>query len=105
VSKKLFSPKDERSGAGGRCLWLPATKHDLQEMEKRMADKVNELAARLDAVTAQLEKAKTEIVAKVDALVAALDNVELPADASAKLAELQAKAQELDDLNPDAPTQ
>lgn len=70
-----------------------------------MADKVNELAAKLDAVTAQLEKAKTEIVAKVDALVAALDNVELPADASTKLAELQAKAQELDDLNPDAPTQ
>lgn len=70
-----------------------------------MADKVNELAGKLDAVTAQLEKAKTEIVAKVDALVAALDNVELPAEASAKLAELQAKAQELDDLNPDAPAQ
>lgn len=80
---------------------MPATKQDLLRMEKNMAEKLNELAAKLAVVVTQLDKAKAEIVAKVDALVAALDGVELPADASARLAELQVKAQELDDLNPD----
>ena len=64
--------------------------------------KLNELAEQLNRITAQLEKARVEVVERVNALVAALEDVGLPAEAEAALEALKAKAQELDDLNPDA---
>lgn len=63
---------------------------------------VNELAMQLEAVNAQLTKAKDEIVAQVAALQEALQNVALPEAAETALAALTATAQALDDLNPDA---
>jgi len=62
---------------------------------------VNDLAASLDAVNAQLAKARDEIVAQVAALQEALQNVALPEAAETALANLAATAQALDDLNPD----
>ena len=64
---------------------------------------VNDLAAKIEAVNAQLEKAKNEIINHINALQDALANVELPADAEVALNNLMGAAQALDDLNPDAP--
>ena len=50
----------------------------------------------------QLNKAKDEIVAQVSALQVALEGVDLPQDALDALVALEATAQVLDDLNPDA---
>ncbi len=52
----------------------------------------------IEAVVAQLGKARDEIVAKIDALEAAVGNGE---DLSGPLAELRAVAQGLDDVVPD----
>lgn len=62
---------------------------------------VNELAAQLNQVNEQLNKAKVEIVAQVQALEGALQNVEIPAEAQDALNSIVATAQALDDLNPD----
>lgn len=64
---------------------------------------VTELAAKLQAVNAQLSKATTEIKDQVAVLQTALGNAELPAEAQAALDTLAATAQALDDLNPDEP--
>lgn len=64
---------------------------------------INDMAAEMGAISAQLEKARGEIVAQVATLEASLQNVALPADAEAALANLKATAQALDDLNPDQP--
>lgn len=77
------------------------TKNDLLDMEVKMATKVNELLDKFTQIEAQLEKARVEIVAHVAELAAALEDVELTPEAEAKLVALQAKAQELDDLNAD----
>ncbi|MEQ1743219.1 MAG: hypothetical protein ABL869_12085 [Candidatus Nitrotoga sp.] len=66
---------------------------------------VNDLAAKLEQVNAQLAKAQSEIVAQVAALQTALENVALPADAETALAALATTAQALDDLNPDSEPQ
>jgi uncharacterized protein YPO0396 len=63
---------------------------------------VNELAAKLEAVNAQLTKASQEIVAQVAALEAALANTVLTAEAETALENLSNLATLLDDLNPDA---
>lgn len=62
-----------------------------------------ELAAQLQAVAAQFEKAMVEVQAQTAALQAALANVstELPVEAVEALAKLQTLAQNFDDLNPD----
>lgn len=62
-----------------------------------------ELAAQLQAVAAQFEKAMLEVQAQTAALQAALANVstELPVEAVEALAKLQTLAQNFDDLNPD----
>ncbi len=56
-----------------------------------------ELAAQLDALGAQLNKALTEILAEIQGL----DSV--PQSVIDKLTAAQAVAQQLDDLNPDPP--
>ena len=66
---------------------------------------VNDLAAKLEQVNAQLAKAQSEIVAQVAALQTALENVALPAVAETALAALATTAQALDDLNPDSEPQ
>lgn len=63
---------------------------------------VNDLAAKLDLINAQLAKASGEITAQIAALQTALENVALPADAETALANLALAAQALDDMNPDA---
>lgn len=72
-------------------------------LQGRIMVTVNELAAKLNTINEQLDKAKNEIVAQVGALQAALEGVELPQDALDALVALEATAQVLDDLNPDAP--
>lgn len=66
---------------------------------------VNELAAKLEQVNAQLMKAQSEIVAQVAALNDALQNLPLTPEAETALAALTASAQALDDLNPDSEPQ
>ena len=58
---------------------------------------LEELAAQLDVLGAQLNKALQEILAEIQAL----DNV--PQSVIDKLTAAQAVAQQLDDLNPDPP--
>ena len=65
--------------------------------------KLSTLQASLDALNTQLAKATSEIVAEIAKLTAALGDVDIPADAQASLDTLTAKAQALDDLNPDTP--
>lgn len=65
--------------------------------------KVNDLAAKIEQVNAQLHKAKDEIINEVTVLKDALQNVELPTAAEDALNNLAAIAQALDDLNPDQP--
>jgi len=59
----------------------------------------------LDQVVAQITKAKGEIVAKIQELTDAVANNQdnLSPESQAKLTELQALAQQLDDIVPDAP--
>ena len=73
-------------------------------LEKDIMAKLSELATALTDVSTKLEKARAEIVAKIAELQAALGaDVDLPADVQAALDALTAKAQELDDIVPDAP--
>lgn len=64
---------------------------------------VNELAAQLNLVNEQLNKAKVEIISQVQALEDALrnGNIELPQEAQDALNAVVATAKALDDLNPD----
>lgn len=75
------------------------TKKDLQEMERRMVNKLSELEGKLIAVNNTLEKVKNEVQALKDAL----EDVELPEGAQAALDKLTATADAIDALNPDAP--
>ena len=70
---------------------------------KTILMKISELNGSLNALSTQLDKATGEIVAEIQTLKDALANVDIPADAKASLDALTAKAQALDDLNPDAP--
>ena len=63
--------------------------------------KVNDLAAKIEQVNAQLHKAKDEIINEVAVLKDSLQNVEVPTAAEDALNNLAAIAQALDDLNPD----
>ena len=69
----------------------------------KIMTQTTELAAQLQAVAAQFEKAMVEVKAQTAALEAALANVstELPVEAVEALAKLQTLAQNFDDLNPD----
>lgn len=91
------------SGWGGWSRLKPATQSDLNAIEKKVMAKLSELQAQLDALNAQLAKATAEIVAEIQNLKDQLANTEIPAGAQASLDALVAKAQSLDDLNPDAP--
>jgi len=64
---------------------------------RRIHMTLEELAAQLDVLGAQLNKALQEILAEIQAL----DNV--PQSVIDKLTAAQAVAQQLDDLNPDPP--
>jgi hypothetical protein len=65
--------------------------------------KLAELLQALTDLHAQIEKAKIEIITKITELETALADVDLPADAQAKLDELKIVAQSLDDIVPDQP--
>lgn len=65
----------------------------LLQIEKIMSEQQEQI----DALAAQLAKAKTEIIAKIDDLQAQIDAGE-PVDLTA----LKAAVQGIDDLNPDA---
>jgi hypothetical protein len=63
-----------------------------------------ELAASLDALAAQAEKAHDEIVTKIAALEDALANAgSTSPEVDAALEALKAQVQGLDDIEPDAP--
>jgi hypothetical protein len=72
------------------------------DLEREVAVKLAELSVALTAVRDDLAKAKAEIVGKIGALEAALADVEVPAEASAALADVVAAAKALDDVVPDA---
>lgn len=92
------------------CAWfkshaLPSNENDLKKMEHAIMAKLTTLKEQLDALNAQLEKAKGEIVAEIEALKGALSDVDIPEEAQASLDKLAGLAQSLDELNPDAPPQ
>lgn len=68
-----------------------------------MAIKNTELAAAIEAINTQLDKASTEIFDEIKTLTDSLGNVEIPQEAQDSLDRLKTKVQALDDLNPDAP--
>lgn len=84
---------------------------DTARLLQHINDKVNtimatqaQLAADLQALKDQLDKAKGEIVAKVQALEDALANAGgTTPEVDAALLALKGAAQSMDDLNPDAP--
>lgn len=75
----------------------------IKKLDKIMSDQT-QLAADLQALTAQTEKAKAEIIAKVAELEAAITNAgNTTPEVDAALAGLKAAVQGVDDLNADAP--
>lgn len=76
-----------------QLIWLVEINHQQRKIMSTQA----ELAAALRAVNAQLQKAIEEIVAAV------ANSGNTTPEVDAAVAALQAAAQALDDLNPDAP--
>ena len=76
---------------------------DNRNHQNKTAMKLAELAAALTAIDTKLTKAQEEIIAEIQKLRDALNDVDLPAEATAALDALSAKAQALDDVVPDAP--
>ncbi|SEN76696.1 hypothetical protein SAMN05216325_1595 [Nitrosomonas marina] len=70
---------------------------------EQIMTKLDELGTKLNQVLAQIQKAKTEITDQVSALQTALQDAEIPQEAEDALNALAAVAQQLDDMNPDAP--
>jgi septal ring factor EnvC (AmiA/AmiB activator) len=114
-----FQPRERWSFL--KSLLPFGTKHDLREIKQQLKTILmtqKELQAQLDTMTDgiqkvsdQLGKANTEIVAEIKTLQDAIaagpvsqDVADSVARLQAKIAPLQAAAQALDDLNPDAPT-
>jgi DNA repair exonuclease SbcCD ATPase subunit len=86
--------------------WLYPYRRELRHIitqQKEIDMKLSELAVVLTTMAGQITKAKDEIVAKIAELQAALADVDLPAEAQAKLDELTTLAQALDDIVPDQP--
>ncbi len=76
--------------------------HEIRNNGEVIKMKLSELSAMVVAISDQIAKAKIEVLAKITALEVALADVELPAEAQVALDGLKAKAQELDDIVPDA---
>lgn len=93
--------------------FLPATKLDLAEMEKRMARTQAELAADLDNLTKQSAKIAKEQSDRFDALSTKIQELtdllnaggSVSDEVETKLAELKLAQQSLDDAIPDAPVE
>jgi len=68
---------------------------------RKIMTNVTELAAKIDAVSDKLGKASSEILNEIATLRASAG--QLPEDAEASLARLEAMTQALDDIVPDAP--
>lgn len=83
-----------------------ATKQDLNALEERSMAKLSQLAGQLNASADHLKKIETEVrslLDKIDQLTKAASDADVPADVQAALDNLNAKAQAVDDLVPDAP--
>lgn len=78
--------------------WILIRK-DRQQEQTDM--KIAQLAAALVAIDNRLTKAQTEIVTEIGNLRDALSNVDLPEAAATALANLETRAQTLDDVVPD----
>lgn len=65
--------------------------------------KLSELETRIAAISTKIDKAQTEILAAIGTLRAELADVDLPPGADAALTALDAKAQAMDEIIPDAP--
>ena len=70
---------------------------------KGVKEIMSELGDALNAISAQLAKAKDEIIAKIAELEGAIGTI--PADAQVILDALKAQAQALDDVVPDVPVE
>jgi hypothetical protein len=82
--------------------------HFYHHSEETIIMKINELLAVNQSIKGQLNKAEAEIVAKlanlqakIDELVDLASNADLPDDVVASITDLQTAAQALDDVNPD----
>ena len=93
------------NSSGDQCVQSPlATKQDVNQLEHTIMAKVSELAAILNGINDEVNKAKTEILQKISDLEASLSDVELPADATAALDALKTSVQSVDDIVPDSVT-
>lgn len=79
----------------------------LHFLKRKNAHFMSNTSQTLQQIAAQLSKAKVEIVGKIQALTDAVNNNQdsLSPDSLAALADLQAVAQQLDDIVPDAPAE
>ncbi len=88
--------------------WLPATKHDLDQLEQKIMLTQAEAAAQIRSLTAQIAKIGTETsktlqkVTDLEAVITAGGNVSPEVEAA--LADAKTQAQATDDLVPDDTT-
>lgn len=90
---------------------LPATKHDLEKLEKLITMTEQELSDLLDRQTTQIGKIAKEqsdrfdaLTLKIKELTDAINSGELPAGLAEKATAVQAALDSLDAAIPDAPT-
>ena len=75
----------------------------IEEAERKILMKTNELEGQLNTLKAQVDKSKTEVLKRIADLEGALANTDLPDAAVTALDALKASVQSVDDINPDAP--
>jgi vacuolar-type H+-ATPase subunit E/Vma4 len=75
---------------------------DTKKRHQQIMSKLSNLAAALTGIDSKLTEAQMEIVAEIQKLRDSLGNVELPPEAEAALASIQAKANALADVIPNA---
>ena len=77
----------------------------IERLEHTIMAKLADIASRLEAVDQTLTKASAEIRSEIGNLRTSLADVELPAEATKALEAIEATAQQLDDIVPDAPAE
>ena len=80
--------------------WFPQW-HFYPPNHEDLLMKLNELAAQLNGLATQLDKATVEILTKIGELETALVDTEIPDEAAVMIEELKARAKALDDIVPD----
>lgn len=102
AAKTLVEAKTNEILQGGHGVLV--TKSDLQKTEENIIMKVSELAARVNGIEQKTEKVFSEVGklrVAFDKLKADLEDVEVPAAVTASVEKIEARLQNIDELNED----